>query len=86
MEIAEVEEKLVHYETEYHNLKEATTILELALWTMRMNGHCQEKMRGRVKRIRIEESAIREQCRINCAADIVIEHVLPYLLPAANVD
>ena len=84
--IAEVEEKLVHYETEYHNLKEATSLLELALWKHKMNGHCQEKMRGRVKRIKIEESSIREQCRINCAADIVIEHVLPFLLPAANID
>ena len=32
------------------------------------------------KKMKIEESDVREQCRINCRADIVIQHVLPYLL------
>jgi len=83
--ITAVEEKLVLYENKYYNLKEATSLLELALWKHKMDDHCQASTR-RIKRIKIEESAIREQCHINCGADVVIEHVLSYLLPDANID
>ena len=30
-------------------------------------------------------SVTRKECRINCGADIVIEHMLPYLLPKVEV-
>ena len=33
------------------------------------------------KKTKIEESDLRGQCRVSCGADIVIQHVLPYLLP-----
>jgi len=75
--LVEVETKLVHYETEYHKLKEATSILELALWKHKMND-LQGKKRKR------DEAGVREQSRISCGADIVIEHMLPYLLPATQ--
>jgi demethoxyubiquinone hydroxylase (CLK1/Coq7/Cat5 family) len=32
-----IREKHVHFEDELHRLKEVTSILELALWKMRMN-------------------------------------------------
>ena len=75
---AEVWAKLVQYETEYHNLKEATTILELVLWKHKMGNSSNQ---GGKKR-KVDESNVREHCRFCCGADIVIQHVLQYLLPA----
>ena len=71
--------KLAEYEIEYHKLKEATTILELALWKNKINERSQGNRR-RCKKIRIEQSDHRKQCRISCGANIVIQHVLHYLL------
>ena len=61
----------------YEIAKEATSILELALWKKQ-----NEERLG--KRARISEDvslSYREQCRMNCGADIIIWNVLPYLLP-----
>ena len=74
-----VRSKLVQYEDEYNRLKEATTILELALWKKEMNESNSKK-----KRKRGVDSDFREQCRIGCRTDIVIEHVLPFLVPGAE--
>ena len=79
--IAEIQEHLVHCEEEYRALKEATTLLELALWKKKMDDHCQEaNEKRRIKKMKIEESARRKMCRVGCGADIVIEHVLPFLV------
>jgi len=79
--IAGVQEHLVHCENEYRTLKEAITLLELALWKKRMNDHCQERNETRrIKRVKIDELQVRQQCRVGSGADIVIEHVLPYLV------
>jgi len=59
-------------------MTEATTLLELALWKNKLNDHGVEERQN--KKMKIEESDLRGQCRINCGADIVIQHVLPYLL------
>ena len=78
-----VKSKLHQYETEYHNLKEATAFLELALWKTKLgesNGQNQGETRYSKKR-KIEDLDFRNQCRVNCSADFVIEHVLLYLLP-----
>ena len=71
-----IQSKLAEYEAEYHKLKEATTILELALWKNKMNVISQ----GDEKSNKIADSDYRKHCRINCGADIVIEHVLSYLV------
>jgi len=81
--ITDIEAKVASYEVEYHKLKEATSLLELALWKHNMNKHCEGR---RTKRVKIEESHLREQCRVSCAADVIIEHVLPYLLPDDVLD
>ena len=79
--VAGVQEHLIHCEEEYRTLKEATTLLELVLWKKGMNDHCQEaNEKRRIKRMKIEESTIRQVCRVGCGADIVIEHVLPFLV------
>ena len=63
----------------YEIAKEATSVLELALWKKKID-------ESRNKRARVDsEISYREQCRINCGgADIIIRNVLPYLLPNAN--
>ena len=45
--IADVEAKLVHYETEYHKLKEATSFIELALWKHKMNDNIDVSYNGK---------------------------------------
>jgi hypothetical protein len=73
--------KVSHFEDELPKLKEITTILELALWMLRMNEnitpveatHCQKK-------VKTDESDIQQQYRVTCGADVVIRHVLPFLI------
>jgi len=83
--LAQIQEKFDHIENEIRNLKEATTILELALWKMRINEESHnEKSTRRRKKVKTDESSVRQhlrsKCRIICGADVVIRHVLPYLL------
>jgi hypothetical protein len=76
-----IRDKLVHFEDELPKLKEATTILEIALWKMKMNDKSfKENMTQHQKKIKADESIIRQQCRVACGADVVIGHVLPYLI------
>ena len=83
--LAKFQAKLVHFETEYHNLKEATSIVELALWKHKMNDYSQGKRNRRTKKkTKIEDADVRKQCRISCGADIVILHMLPYFVPTAS--
>jgi hypothetical protein len=65
--------KLAHFEVELTKLKEVTTILELALWNMKIsqNGH---------QDMATHYSNIRSQDRVICEADVVIRHVLPFLI------
>ena len=80
-----IRSKLDIFETEFQNLKEATTIVELAFWKKRMNdfGHEKKEACNNEKKMMMVED-VREQCRISCGADIVIEHMLPYLLPVTD--
>jgi hypothetical protein len=76
-----IQEKLAYFEDEMPKLKEATTILELALWKNILDVNskqmetncCQMKMRS-------DESDVRRQCRVTCGADVVIGHVMPFLI------
>ena len=73
--------KLVSYE----QLKEATSLLELALWKTKIDEAPNYLRRGEgssQKRARIDIFSQRNQCRINSGAEIVVPNVLPYLLPA----
>ena len=70
----DIKSKLNQYEDEYSKLKEATSLIELALWKMELND---QSTKGRLnKKMKIH----RDQYRISCGADIIIQHVLPYLL------
>ena len=76
--------RIAHFEDEFLRLKEATSILELALWKMRMHEkrHHDSAAQSQ-KKIKTDKLSMRRQCRITCGADVVIRHVLPYLITAA---
>ena len=64
-------------------------MLELALWKAKIyesrvsiNQSSGKEMSQ--KKMKIDESVFRNQCRISCGADNFVENVLPYLLPAAE--
>jgi hypothetical protein len=79
----EIRSKLVHFEDELTKLKEVTTILELALWKMNMskNGH-QDRATQSQKKMKADDSSIRSQNRVTSGANVVIGHVLPFLINA----
>jgi hypothetical protein len=73
--------KVAHFEDKLLQLKVATTILELALWKLRLTENIRTETTDHCKKkIKIDESCIRQQCRVTCGADIVIGHVLLYLI------
>jgi hypothetical protein len=85
--IQSIRAKVAHFEDKYLNLQDITTILELALWKMRMNGNIpQEKATQRKTKINVDESdhIHRQSCRISCGADVVTGHVMPYLISAED--
>jgi hypothetical protein len=76
--------KLEYYESEYLTLKESTSLLELALWKARIDDASVDH--GKVmgsgnKKMKVDLTDFRLQCRISCGADHVLENVFPYLLP-----
>lgn len=84
--LTELETKLAQSETDYHNLKEACTLLELVLWKKEMSDKSQGEQSSRKRtKLNENETSVREQYRIGCGADVVIEHVLPFLLPEKAV-
>jgi hypothetical protein len=75
--------KLAHFEDELSKLKHITTILELALWKMKMNEKSHQDMATqRKKKMKANDSSIRGESRVTCGADVVIGHVLPFLVMA----
>ena len=59
---------------------ETTTILELALWKMKINEKSHQEADTQIqKRLKTDESTIRLQCRVTSGADVVIKCVLPFL-------
>ena len=72
--------KLARYEARYEELKEATTLIELVLWKNKINEVRSTRDVESRKKMKLD----REQFRINCGADIIIAHVLHYLVQAAD--
>lgn len=82
--ISRIQSKVAHFEDELPKLKEATTMLELALWKLRMNEkppreevtHCQKK-------IKTNESSVQRLCQITCGADVASDiyyHMLAMII------
>jgi hypothetical protein len=79
--------KLVSYE----QLKESTSLLELALWKAKIDGSMPNARRregeeSSQKKARIDTSAQRYQCRVNSGAEIVLPNVRPYLFLLPSED
>lgn len=73
----EFEDKLAHFEDELPKLMEATTILKLAFWKMRINEYSsQQKKAGCRKKIMTEGTRIQQEYRVTCGANVIIGHVL----------
>ena len=59
-----------------------TSLLELALWKARISNLDHGKViGGGNKKLKVDQSDFRLQCRVSCGADHVVENVWPYLLP-----
>ena len=59
---------------------ETKTILELALWKMKINEKSHQEGDTQIqKRLKTDESTIRLQCRVTSGADVVIKCVVPFL-------
>jgi len=74
-----VTRRLDHYKAEHKALlKEATTLLELALWKAKIE---EKEDHGEVKpkRVKIDNQSKRNERRITSGANIVIKNVLPFL-------
>jgi hypothetical protein len=79
--LREIMSKLDHFKDELLRLKEASSILELVLWKMKIIKKSHQDMSTQSqKKVKTVESSIRQQCRITCGADVVIRHVLPFLI------
>ena len=73
-------DKLAHFEDEL-----PASILEIALWKMKINDNSvNENTTQQQKKIKVGESDIRQHSRLTCGADVVIRHVLPYLISVAD--
>ena len=70
--------KLASYESEYQNLKEATTVLELAVWKAKID-ECTATVRMNSKRLKRGDIDFRHQCRVSCGSYIIISNVVQYL-------
>jgi hypothetical protein len=75
-----------HYKAEHFTLlKEAATLLELALWKAKLLEENYESEGGAIddekaaKKAKIDTESARKERRITSGADIIIKNVLPYL-------
>ena len=76
-----IREKFAHFEDELPKLKEATSILELAMWKVRMlKNDLQDTTTHQLKKLKTDKSSSRQQCRVTCGADVIIGNVLPYII------
>mmetsp|Transcript_27945 Transcript_27945/g.59601 ORF Transcript_27945/g.59601 Transcript_27945/m.59601 type:complete len:562 (-) Transcript_27945:143-1828(-) len=87
--LAKIRTVMANREDEYHKLKEATSTLELALWKAKINESnciCQSQGRKRrKKKTKMDATGFRRQCRMLCGASLVVENVMPFLLPLASL-
>ena len=61
-------------------------MLEIGLWKMKINALSLKGDATRhQKKIKTDESSTRQQCRVTCGADVVIGHVLPFLITAQKI-
>ena len=68
------------YKAEHRSyVKEAVTLLELALWKAKLGEKEENCAEGRTKKAKLGAESARREKRITCGADMVIKNVLPFL-------
>jgi hypothetical protein len=73
-------DKMDHYKAEHlRYVKEATTLLELALWKAKLDEKEDNSEERRAKKAKVDVEGARKARRITCGADTVIKNVLPFL-------
>ncbi len=81
--ITRVLDRMEHYRSEHKLLvKEAMTLLELALWKAKLLNEADEKncsVDVVSKKAKIDAEAARKEHRVTCGASIVVKNVLPFL-------
>ena len=74
-------DKMDHYKAEHCRcVREGITLLELALWKAKLDekeDKCEAK--GRTKKAKVDAESARNDKRMICGADMVINNVLPFL-------
>ena len=78
-----INSKLVTCEHEYHQLKDATSLLELALWQSKTDESIlimQCNNVGQKRKTKDHTIDVKRQCRISCGASVIIPNVLSYLI------
>jgi len=63
----------------YIVVKEAMTLLELALWKAKLDGSRKEDSLKEPKTKRAKIDTSRQERRVTCGAAIIIKNVLPFL-------
>eukprot|EP00985_Skeletonema_marinoi_P008343 scaffold3762_cov103-Skeletonema_marinoi.AAC.4 len=76
-----VVDKMDHYKAEHHTcVKEAVTLLELALWKAKLAEKEENAAEGRTKKkAKLDGESVRKEKRVTCGADTVIRNILPFL-------
>lgn len=70
-----------HYKTEHYKLlKEATIILEIAIWKAKFDESEGKLFEAGAKKAKVDTDCAREEARVICGSDVIIKNVLPFLL------
>ena len=81
--ITRVLDRMEHYKSEHKMLvKEAMTLLELALWKAKLLNETDGKkckVNVAAKKAKIDDQSARKEHRVTCGASIVVKNVLPFL-------
>jgi len=74
-------DKMDHYKAEHHRyVKEAITLLELALWKAKLDEKEENAAERKTKTVKnIDAESVRKEKRVTCGADTVIRNILPFL-------
>eukprot|EP00986_Skeletonema_menzelii_P018074 scaffold24410_cov153-Skeletonema_menzelii.AAC.1 len=73
-------DKLDHYKAEDNRyVKEASTLLELALWKAKLGEKEEYIAEVETKKAKVDPERERKERRVTCGAEIVIKNVFPFL-------
>eukprot|EP00985_Skeletonema_marinoi_P003032 scaffold1262_cov77-Skeletonema_marinoi.AAC.1 len=73
-------DKMDHYKAEHHRyVREALTLLELALWKAKLDEKQENSEEGKTKKAKLDGESVRKEKRVTCGADTVIKNILPFL-------